>query len=350
MFPVRHLLALVLLVLGATTGTAAPARAAATVKAATAVSGTTISVKVTLRGSSAHGLVAVLQRRRGTAWRSVSRHTLARGKATLVWSGGAAKTPYRLRVIVLRGKRTVATGESKVVRTGSAPAPVVRKPVTTPSPRPTPTPAPPLPDHPTANTLSLSTTHSCAIDAAAHVTCWGAGAAGELGDGTTVDRGVPVQSAGGLQAISVGAGVGFTCAEATDETVWCWGDNADHQVPGLSASATTTPVQVPGLAHVQGLVVAGDATYACANRAAAAPVCWGRIGDLMPGGPAVLDAPSPLPGVGAAASVLSASATRLCVGDAAGVHCLGATTGPGAIVGAEQYPTGTTSVAAAALG
>ncbi len=74
--------------------------------------------------------------------------------------------------------------------------------------------------------------HYCARTTAGAVWCWGDNASGQLGDGTTVARNVPVRVERLPEAVSVVAGASFNCALVRDGRVLCWGDNAWGQLGG----------------------------------------------------------------------------------------------------------------------
>jgi len=77
--------------------------------------------------------------------------------------------------------------------------------------------------------------------------CWGWNAAGQLGDGTTVDRALPVTVAG-LPATSTVAGGGFhTCAIGQDKRVFCWGSNDSGQLGDGTIVNRSYPSQVTGV-------------------------------------------------------------------------------------------------------
>jgi len=54
--------------------------------------------------------------------------------------------------------------------------------------------------------------------------CWGANAAGQLGDGTLIDRPTPAQ-VGSETWRQVATGAQSTCAIRDDGSLWCWGSN-----------------------------------------------------------------------------------------------------------------------------
>jgi alpha-tubulin suppressor-like RCC1 family protein len=102
--------------------------------------------------------------------------------------------------------------------------------------------------------------HACALDATNHVWCWGRGEYGQLGNGSTgfnlVAR-APQPVSTTLTFTALAAGLRHTCGIATDNRVYCWGDNEYGQLGvGLNTLGMTpsgfkfatfigTPRQVP---------------------------------------------------------------------------------------------------------
>lgn len=131
--------------------------------------------------------------------------------------------------------------------------------------------------------IAAGTNHTCALTESGAVLCWGANGFGELGDGTTIDRNVPVAVSGlsgGVKAIA--AGGYHSCAVLTTGAVRCWGRN----VYGAIGDGTTTdrhgPVAVAGLADIQ--AVTTGLFHSCAMTDTGAASCWGsnsrgQIGD-----------------------------------------------------------------------
>ena len=88
-----------------------------------------------------------------------------------------------------------------------------------------------------------SEAHSLAVREDGTVWAWGLNASGQLGDGTTTDRMIPVQVAGLTEAVAVAARGNFSLALRGDGTVWAWGDNSSGEL-GDGRTARSTPVQV----------------------------------------------------------------------------------------------------------
>lgn len=115
--------------------------------------------------------------------------------------------------------------------------------------------------------------------------CWGAGANGRLGDGTTADRvspafvltqGVPLEN-----VVQIAAGHGHVCARQQSGTVHCWGANAQGQLGVGDEVDRLEATPVPGLAGVDEIAAGGMRTCA---RTGGTVQCWGtnaqgQIGD-----------------------------------------------------------------------
>jgi len=65
--------------------------------------------------------------------------------------------------------------------------------------------------------------HTCALTRAGEAFCWGGNDDGQLGDGSTQSRNVPVPVAGNHRFASIAAGHFHTCAVTVDDEVFCWG-------------------------------------------------------------------------------------------------------------------------------
>jgi alpha-tubulin suppressor-like RCC1 family protein len=101
---------------------------------------------------------------------------------------------------------------------------------------------------------------------------------GQLGDGTTVDKSLPVQvTALGNDVAQVSAGDQFTCARKTDGTVWCWGENGGLSLGDGTNIQRSSPVQVKALGSAATAISSGGG-HTCARKKDGTLWCWGHNG------------------------------------------------------------------------
>ena len=123
--------------------------------------------------------------------------------------------------------------------------------------------------------IAAGTAHSCAVTSAGALMCWGDGSEGQLGDNQRlVDRPAPVLVSGLTSGVkAVAAGSLHTCALMTNGTVKCWGLNDKSQLGDGTTARQLTPKTVPGLANVT--AIAAGAKHTCAIVSGGALKCWG---------------------------------------------------------------------------
>jgi len=115
--------------------------------------------------------------------------------------------------------------------------------------------------------------HACALDQGGGVHCWGLGNDGQLGDGANQHRLQPVQPLGlssGVAAIALGGA--HSCALMQDGSVRCWGLGAYGALGNGSTDSRNEPTPVPGL---QAVAIVAGWRYACALLASGQAMCWG---------------------------------------------------------------------------
>ncbi|MCB0189963.1 MAG: hypothetical protein KDE31_37085, partial [Caldilineaceae bacterium] len=136
--------------------------------------------------------------------------------------------------------------------------------------------------------------HSCAILSSGTVQCWGRNSSGQLGDGTTDERLLPVAVVG-LPATptALAAGEAHTCALFATGAVSCWGRNAAGQLGNGATADSSLPVAVSGLAAGALEIVAGF-DYSCARLANGTVQCWGGNGDGQLGNGSQTSSPFPV--------------------------------------------------------
>lgn len=174
--------------------------------------------------------------------------------------------------------------------------------------------------------LATGDSHTCVVTLAGAVFCWGDNTFGQLGDGTTVNRAAPTPVVGLSHGVlSVVAGKQHTCAVAEAGAVFCWGANAAGQLGDGSTLRQTIPVPLLDLPVPVAALAAGNA-HTCALSLAGAVFCWGAnaAGQLGDGTTTARVVPTAATGLNVAVAGITASADRTCALTAIGtVLCWG---------------------------
>lgn len=124
--------------------------------------------------------------------------------------------------------------------------------------------------------VSLGQEHSCALRRSGRVVCWGRGEGGQLGDGMATNRSAAnVDVVGLVDAAEISMGDNHGCARRATGAVVCWGAGASGQLGnGTTTASQRSPVIVMGLTDATEL--AGGAEHHCARSASRGVVCWGN--------------------------------------------------------------------------
>ena len=96
----------------------------------------------------------------------------------------------------------------------------------------------------TFTTVTAGAVHSCAKTTSGQVFCWGRNTFGQLGDGTTIDRVVPVYVVGIPPVAVVQATGSHTCAATAAGETYCWGYNVEGQLGDGSRNHRSRPARV----------------------------------------------------------------------------------------------------------
>jgi len=154
--------------------------------------------------------------------------------------------------------------------------------------------------------------HTCALLSDGTARCWGFGGRGRLGDGTTQTRSYPVGvlASGGTPLVGVtqiATGGFHTCALLSDGTVRCWGFGELGQLGHGSFSDRLNPVEVLASASTPlgGVIrIATGAAHTCAVLDDGTVRCWGLSDKGQLGDGASTNRSLPV-------EVLTSSSTRL---------------------------------------
>ncbi|MGE5549702.1 MAG: RCC1 domain-containing protein [Bacteroidota bacterium] len=149
--------------------------------------------------------------------------------------------------------------------------------------------------------------HSLALGKNGAVWAWGANKFNQVGDGTAVDRSapVPVPKLSGIAALAAGARATHTLALGADGTVWTWGWNKYGQLGDGTTANKSMPIRVPGLAGVK--AVAAGANHSMALKKDGTVWTWGSnyFGQLGDGTTRDRFKPGKVPGLSGVTAIAS---------------------------------------------
>lgn len=129
---------------------------------------------------------------------------------------------------------------------------------------------------PPTKSISAGGKHTCVVEQAGLVWCFGENGTYQLGDGTTDERPAPVKIDGVDNIAVVQNGDEHTCAQQQDGLLWCWGSNSTHQLGVADVADSGQPLAVKSLNSVKQLAVGDEHT--CILKQDTTVWCWGYNG------------------------------------------------------------------------
>ncbi|MCP4757652.1 MAG: hypothetical protein GY866_42890, partial [Proteobacteria bacterium] len=133
----------------------------------------------------------------------------------------------------------------------------------------------------TAVQVSVGGEHSCALldnGWNGTIRCWGDPSQGQIGNNTTSGSYYEPSEATAVSnistAVQIGSGLDFSCALMANGTVRCWGNGANGRLGNGSTDSQSTPVVVSGISTATQLTV--GSAHACALMADRTIKCWGE--------------------------------------------------------------------------
>jgi hypothetical protein len=136
--------------------------------------------------------------------------------------------------------------------------------------------------------------HTCAVDGAGQLWCWGWNSAGQLGVGDTTNRSVPTHVSGLSNVVDVGVGYAHTCALDSSGAVYCWGSNNVGAVGNVDPDAgPNVPARL--LTPADAVEISIGSEDGCLRTASGEVRCWGynSYGEVGNGGSVPLETLTP---------------------------------------------------------
>ncbi len=125
--------------------------------------------------------------------------------------------------------------------------------------------------------IAAGYSHTLALKSDGTLWAWGDNSYGELGDGTTTQRTIPVKIASTVSWAAIAAGQYFSVGLKTDGTLWAWGYNYYGQLGDGTAISRYTPVRIG--TDTDWVAVAAGQLHAIALKKDGTLWTWGNNGE-----------------------------------------------------------------------
>ena len=188
-------------------------------------------------------------------------------------------------------------------------------------------------DRPAATVLGISTAtaitagerHTCALLADRTARCWGRNTNGQLGDGSRTGTSTPVDVVGfrSVPRITlIAAGASRTCALTSIGSAKCWGANNLGQLGNGMSTNRSLPLDVPRLAAGVTAIAIGE-LRTCVLTSAGGVKCWGATINADASA-TISNVPFDVPSLASGVTAIVAGSYSTCVlTSAGGVKCWG---------------------------
>ena len=133
-------------------------------------------------------------------------------------------------------------------------------------------------------TITANVYHTCGLASNNQAYCWGRNQHGQLGNGATIDQWSPVavsqgEIPNGVYITQINAGREFTCALASNQETYCWGNNNYGQLGNGTVFPSTVPSRVVRGAIPNGVYITQIQSaqyFVCALASNRETYCWGN--------------------------------------------------------------------------
>ncbi len=159
--------------------------------------------------------------------------------------------------------------------------------------------------------------HACVLTRVGSVRCWGRNSEGQLGDGTTIDRGEPVDSFVRSGATRIAVGVQATCAIVGCGTVRCWGG------PYFDPRRPNAPHDIGGIADA--IEIATTASAGCVLTSSRRARCWAAPTNPDRSATPAVEAGAPIEALGEVLHLAVAPDSACAIGIDRALRCWGGT-------------------------
>jgi alpha-tubulin suppressor-like RCC1 family protein len=172
--------------------------------------------------------------------------------------------------------------------------------------------------------IATGTDHTCASLSSGALKCWGYNWQGQLGDGTRMNRSTPVDVVGLSTGVAeAAAGNVHSCARMSNGTIKCWGGNSAGQLGDGTGSPHYTPANVVGIGDAIAFTAGGSHT--CAIRQGGQAQCWGYNGTGAVGDGTIIDRwmPTNVQSIGSVSATAAGMAHTCAVTSDQAIKCWG---------------------------